>query len=84
MLVLDASGNSMREEELGTVLHLYGLETLHLANNDIKDIPQVRWISTVRLSASGHHTISLWCTVVSWLYNFPLVIPVDILFFEGP
>lgn len=43
-MVLDASGNGMGGEEIETLLDLYRLEILNLANNDIQEISQVPYI----------------------------------------
>lgn len=40
--MLDASGNDMGSTEIEGVLHLYRLETLNLAENDIQEMAQVR------------------------------------------
>ncbi|CAM9296378.1 unnamed protein product [Ectocarpus fasciculatus] len=41
LVVLDASGNDMGSTEIEGVLHLYRLETLNLAENDIQEMAQV-------------------------------------------
>lgn len=40
-MLLDASGNHMGGAEIETLLHLYRLKTLNLADNDIGEMAQV-------------------------------------------
>lgn len=58
-MVLDASGNGMGGEEIETLLDLYRLEILNLANNDIQEISQVPFIL---------------CYKYCWLYRLMLLL----------
>lgn len=54
-MVLDVSGNGMGGEEIETLLDLYRLETLNLANNDIQEISQVWFYRLMLLLLLSHY-----------------------------